>query len=88
MIAGIGLYGLWLYIEISPWWIPYVLGASPQVMHFYEHWFANTYRFLPRIADHPIPDAEHTVILLLLLLVLTCSILSTRQAFGTKLLRA
>ena len=84
MLAGLGLYGLWLYLEITSWWVPYFRGGSPNMMRFYEHWFANTYRFLPRIDGHPIPDAEHTVILLLLLLVLTFSLIAVRKAFSRR----
>jgi hypothetical protein len=53
-------------------------------MSFYGKRFANTYKFLPRIGDHPIPDAEHTVILLLLLLALTFSLLTLGKAFSKK----
>jgi hypothetical protein len=81
MLAGLGLYGLWLYLEISSWWVPYFRGASPQFMRFYEHWFGNTYKFLPTIDGHPVPDAEHTVILALLVTVLTTSIIAIRMTF-------
>jgi hypothetical protein len=82
MMAGPGLYGLWLYVEISSWWIPYFQGAPPQMMRFYEHWFANTYKFLPPIDGHPIPDAEHSVILALLALLLACSVVAIRKVFS------
>jgi len=81
MLAGLGLYGLWLYLEISSWWVPYFRGASPQFMRFYEHWFGNTYKFLPALDGHPVPDAEHAVILALLVTVLTFSVITTRKAF-------
>lgn len=77
MILGLALYTLWLYLEISSWWVPYFRGASPQFMRFYEHWFGNTYKFLPPIDGHPVPDAEHTVILVLLVVVLTSSVVAT-----------
>ena len=76
MLAGLGLYGLWLYLEISSWWVPYFHGASPQFMRFYQRWFGNTYKFLPAIDGHPVPDAEHTVILALLVSVVTLSIIA------------
>lgn len=81
MLAGLGLYGLWLYLEISSWWVPSFRGASPQFMRFYERWFGNTYKFLPTIDGHPVPDAEHTVILALLVLVVTLSIIAIRTSF-------
>ena len=84
MVAGLGLYGFWLYLEVSSWWVPYFRGASPGMMRFYEHWFGNTYKFLPQIDGHPTPDAEHTVLLLLLLLVLSTSAMAIRKAFAHK----
>jgi hypothetical protein len=56
-------------------------GASARFMAFYERWFANTYKFLPPIDGHPVPGAEHTVILSLLLLVSTFSIIAIGQVF-------
>lgn len=79
MLAGLALYGLWLYMEVKSWWIPYFRGASPQMMHFYEHWFSHTYKFLPAIDGHPVPDAEHTVLLFLLLAVLTSSVTAVQK---------
>jgi hypothetical protein len=76
MLAGLGPYGSWLYLEISSWWVPYLRGASPQFMRFYEHWFGNTYRFLPPIDGHSVPDAERTVIAALLVTVLTLSVIA------------
>ena len=81
MLAGFGLYGFWLYLEINSWWVPYFRGASPQFMRFYEHWFGNTYKFLPPIDGHPVPDAEHTVILVLLVTVLTFSLIAICRTF-------
>lgn len=82
MLAGAGLFGLWLWVEIASWWVPYFRGGSPPMMRFYQHWFANTYKFLPPIDGHPIPDAEHSVLLALLMLVLTCSVAVIRKTFS------
>jgi hypothetical protein len=90
MLAGLGFYGFWFYMEVSSWWVPYFRGASPQFMLFYEHWFGNTYKLLPPIDGHPIPDAEHTVILGLLVLVLTFStiaVCNVFRSFSTRQLR-
>jgi hypothetical protein len=51
MIAGSGLYCIWLYLEISSLWVPYIRGASPSTMRFYNHWFANTFKILPPIGN-------------------------------------
>jgi hypothetical protein len=79
--AGLGLYGFWLYVQIGSWWVPYFRGVSPQFMRFYEHWFGNTYKFLPPIDGHPVPDAEHTVIAALLVTVLTFSAIAICKSF-------
>lgn len=50
-------------------------------MRFYEHWFGNTYKFLPAIDGHPTPDAEHTVILALLIAVLSSSAIAILDEF-------
>jgi hypothetical protein len=82
MVAGLAAYAYWLYTEITWVWVSYFRGASPEAMHEYEHWFANTYKFLPQIDGHPVPDAEHTVLLLLLLLVLIFSVREVWKAFS------
>ncbi|KLT16574.1 hypothetical protein AA980_17490 [Neobacillus vireti] len=41
------------------WWIPYLTGYPHQVRVDYEKYFHNTYKFLPAIKNHIIPDAEH-----------------------------
>jgi hypothetical protein len=84
MVAGAGLYCFWLYLEVKSLWMPYVRGASPSTMRFYGHWFANTYKILPPIDGHPVPDAEHTVILLLLLAVLYCCVVEICRAFTAR----
>jgi len=79
MAAGWGLYAYWFYLEITSWWVPYIRGGSPEFMRFYQRWFANTYKILPAVDGHPVPDAEHTVLVVLVLLVL-CS--SAMASFG------
>ena len=70
MGIGIGLYMLWLVLQIQSWWIPYIWGASDSYMKFYETWFGRTYKFLPAIGSNPIPDALHVIMQLLILAVI------------------
>lgn len=53
---------LWLLLQIQGWWLPYVFGTSASGMRFYQHWFSQTLKVLPPIADHPIPDVGHMVL--------------------------
>lgn len=59
-----GMIGALLYLagHIRAWWIPYLFGASEKERAEYLHYFAHTYKFLPRRQDHPVPDAEHVVL--------------------------
>ena len=63
-LVGIGtvLFSLWLLLQIQGWWLPYFFGISASGRRFYQHWFSQTLKMLPRIADHPIPDAGHLVL--------------------------
>jgi len=81
MLGGFLVYLGWAYLQVTSWWIPYFRGGSPQMMRFYQHWFGATYKFLPPIGNHPIPDAEHTILSALILLVLISSAGVLREAF-------
>ncbi|TAK63338.1 MAG: hypothetical protein EPO22_06645 [Dehalococcoidia bacterium] len=59
MAVGVGVYAAWLALQVVGWWIPYVRGASDGHMSFYEAHWARTWKFLPPIGDHPIPNAAH-----------------------------
>ena len=60
-------YGVWLALQIQTWWVPYFFGASPRWARIYSIWFGRTVKFLPAIGDHPIPDACHVVLHVLLI---------------------
>ncbi len=63
-LVGVGavLYAFWLAAQVRAWWIPYFWGASAGRMRRYNWWFGETYKFLPPIGDHPIPDAAHVLL--------------------------
>lgn len=67
MAVGVAMYSGWLALQAAGWWIPYLRGASEGHMRFYEKHWARTWRFLPAIGDHPIPNAAHVVLQLLIL---------------------
>jgi hypothetical protein len=58
---------------IKWWWIPYFFGASEAHMQQYRKLFSRTFKFLPPIDDHLIPDAQHCVLhgLTVIALILT-----------------
>lgn len=81
MPVGVAAYAWWAWLEIQSWWIPYFYGASAQWMEVYSRWFKDTYKFLPPIGGHPIPDAEHTVLISLIFAVVITGILATVRVF-------
>jgi hypothetical protein len=46
--------------------IPYFFGFPNNVRSDYKKYFSRTYKFLPAIKDHIIPDAEHVGVGILL----------------------
>jgi len=62
MIAAALLYGLWLWLQIDSWWIPYIQGASPGWTRVYGRFFSQTIKFLPSSGPHLAPDACHVVL--------------------------
>src|SRR4051794_7806113 len=55
-----------LLMHVAYWWLPYVRGASPQQIAERHRMFGGTTTFLPAIGDHPIPNAQHVVVGLLM----------------------
>jgi hypothetical protein len=59
MAIGTALTLIIFVMHLSAWWIPYLFGSSSRMKHEYDRLFGRTYRFLPPIKDHIVPDAEH-----------------------------
>ncbi len=70
MSTGIGFYLIWLGLQIDGWWVPYLWGATQGQKKGYLYWFGRTYKFLPAIDGHPVPDANHVVLQILVLAAL------------------
>ncbi|MCI0355592.1 MAG: hypothetical protein L0099_11225 [Acidobacteria bacterium] len=78
LAVGAALYSVWLVLQIRAWWLPYFWGATEQRMQHYTRWFGETYKFLPPIGDHPIPDAAHVVLQLLIVAALAACLVNMR----------
>lgn len=71
ILAATCIFGWWWH-----WWRPYFFGTSEEDRKHYEENFGRTYKFLPPIKDHPIPDAEHMPVGPLAFLMLFASIMN------------
>ncbi len=74
MGPGIAMYIAWLWLQIAGWWKPYLFGTTERHMKAYEKYFGRTYKFLPPIGDHPIPNAAHVGLQLLLIAVIVSAV--------------
>ena len=77
-VGAIG-YGIWLYLQVQTWWIPYLFGASEHWQEIYHRVFVRTTKILPSFGNHLAPDAMHLTIQLLLFVIVTNSIAGLMQ---------
>jgi hypothetical protein len=70
MIISVIFWFVFLFMQILTWWMPYLTGKHlkqfPKTL--YETHFKNTFKLLPPIKDHIIPDAQHNVLQILSLI--------------------
>lgn len=83
MAVGVGLYGLWAWLQIDSWWVPYFRGASPSWKRTHDRFFGETIKFLPSDGVHLPPDACHVMLQVLILAALITSALAVFQLFST-----
>jgi hypothetical protein len=60
-ITLIAFYGLLALGSIFSWWIPYLLGSSPEHKQAFRK-FKNTHCFLPKRGDNVVPNTLHIVL--------------------------
>ena len=82
MAVGVGLYGLWAWLQIDSWWVPYLRAASPAWKRTYDRFFGETIKCLPSDGIHLPPDACHVMLQLLILAALSTSVLAVFQLFS------
>lgn len=66
--AGLIFYFIWLVLQISNWWIPYIFGASYEIQELYKLYYLETYKFLQPFEGHFVPDANHIVLQIFILI--------------------
>jgi hypothetical protein len=62
-----------LLLHIAYWWLPYLRGTSAEQRAERASLFGGTTTFLPPIGDHPIPNAQHVVVGVLMLLMVAAT---------------
>jgi hypothetical protein len=73
------VYAIWLGLQITTFWVPYVTGASERWRKIHAANFAQTIQWLPSHGNHLPPDASHFVLQLLILVTLVATCLAAYQ---------
>jgi hypothetical protein len=68
MWLGLIGYGVWAFLQVQSWWIPWVFGADSRARANHAA-LARTYKFFSQSLNHPAPDAMHFVLDILLFAV-------------------
>jgi hypothetical protein len=66
MLAALIFYSIWLILQVTTWWPPYVFGASESWKEVYDRAFSASTQVLPAWEDHLPPDGMHLVLQILL----------------------
>ena len=70
-----------LLMHIMYWWLPYFRGASEFQKQEHAKLFGGTTSFLPSIGDHPIPNAEHVVVGILMFSMVISTVMTAVTIF-------
>ena len=71
-----------LLMHVVYWWLPYLRGTTDEQSAERASLFGGTTTFLPPIGDHPIPNAQHVVVGLLMLLMVAATAGAAIGAFS------
>jgi hypothetical protein len=80
-VLGLVIGTVDLLMHLAYWWLPYVRGGSAAQISEHQRLFGGTTTFLPPIGDHPVPNAQHVVVGLLMVAM----VVSTIAAIGAGL---
>ena len=70
MVLSMIFYFVWLILQLTTWWIPYIFGASDKWYEVYNRTFLHTHKILPSWGRHLAPDTMHLIIQVLLLIIM------------------
>jgi hypothetical protein len=84
MWLGVFGYTAWFYLQVQPWWVPYIFGATDQWQKTYHRVFAHSTKILPSFGSHLAPDGMHLVIQLFLSVIITTLIVGLVQIRRSK----
>jgi hypothetical protein len=71
-----------LVMHVAYWWLPYLRGTTDAERAERARMFGGTTTFLPSIGNHPIPNAQHVVVGLLMATMVATSVGATIVVFG------
>ena len=64
MTISVIIWFIFLFMQLLVWWMPYLTGKHLKQFprELYDTHFQRTVKFLPRVKNHIIPDAQHIVL--------------------------
>lgn len=64
MILSVIIWFVFLFMQLLTWWIPYLTGRHLKQFSraLYDTHFQETFKLLPPIKNHIVPDAQHNVL--------------------------
>lgn len=81
LLVAVLVYLAWMYLQITTFWVPYVVGAAPRWQQIHAANFSETVQWFPRWDNHLPPDASHFVLQLVLLVALVMTAIALRQGY-------
>jgi hypothetical protein len=71
------LLGVFVWLQVSSWWIPYFAGADPHWKKAYAKWYKDTVQVMPSSPDHLAPPAKVLVLQAILAIAIGLSLVAT-----------
>jgi hypothetical protein len=72
-----------LAMHVAYWWVPYLRGVSEEQGAERALLFGGTTSFLPQIGNHPIPNAQHVIVGVLMVAMLVTTVASVVMVAGS-----
>jgi len=78
-----GLLSVFIWLQVTSWWVPYFAGADARWKKVYAKWYAETVQILPSSPNHLAPPAKVVVLQTILLIAFGLSLSATLAAFAS-----